>query len=51
VSAEQFLAALEASGGDDVDDDRAPRTRGGNPRRPSRSERAAHRVLGRLRPR
>jgi predicted RNA-binding protein with PIN domain len=49
VTAEQFLAALDAPA-DDADDDE-PRERRGNPRRPSRTERAARRVLGRLRPR
>ena len=50
VTAEQFLAALDAPEDDDAEDDEPP-ARGGNPRRPSRSERAARRVLGRLRPR
>jgi predicted RNA-binding protein with PIN domain len=51
VTAEEFLAALDADGdGDDGDED-APSGRGGNPRRPSRAERAARRALGRLRPR
>lgn len=50
VTAEQFVAALEPADDDDADDDEMP-ARGGNPRRPSRSERAARRVLARLRPR
>lgn len=51
VTAEQFLAALEADEDDDRDDEDKPPPRGGNPRRPSRTERAARRVLGRLRAR
>jgi predicted RNA-binding protein with PIN domain len=51
VTAEQFVAALEAGADDDDVDDAGPPTRRGNPRRPSRAERAARRVLGRLRPR
>lgn len=57
VSAEDFAAALRSAGtpggegdaddGDDEDDGPAPR--GGNPRRPSRDARAAHRALARLR--
>jgi uncharacterized protein len=50
VTTEQFLTALE-SGTDDEGDDDEPPTRGGNPRRPSRADRAARRVLGRLRAR
>ena len=50
VSAEQFVTALEPGDEDDADDERAP-SRGGNPRRPSRTERATRRVLARLRPR
>jgi uncharacterized protein len=50
VTAEQFVAALEPGEDDDRDDDPPP-PRGGNPRRPSRGERAARRVLGRLRAR
>jgi predicted RNA-binding protein with PIN domain len=50
VTAERFLAALEAPD-DDPEDDEEPPVRGGNPRRPSRSERAARRALARLRPR
>jgi predicted RNA-binding protein with PIN domain len=48
VSTEQFLAAL-APDTDDEEDDDAPPPRGGNPRRPSREERSARRVLRRLR--
>jgi len=51
VTTEQFLAALESETDDERDDDDEPPTRGGNPRRPSRTERAARRVLGRLRAR
>jgi predicted RNA-binding protein with PIN domain len=50
VSAEDFVAALrggEAAEDDESGDDRAPK-RGGNPRRPSREERDARRVLARL---
>jgi predicted RNA-binding protein with PIN domain len=50
VTAEQFLAALETVADEEREDDERSR-RGGNPRRPSRAERAARRVLGRLRPR
>ena len=50
VTTEQFLAALESETDDERDEDEPP-TRGGNPRRPSRAERAARRVLGRLRAR
>jgi uncharacterized protein len=50
VTAEQFLGALDAADDEDPDEDE-PRGRGGNPRRPSRAERAARRVLERLRPR
>jgi hypothetical protein len=50
VTAEQFLAALDAPSDAEPDDAAAP-ARGGNPRRPSRAERAAQRVLRRLRPR
>ena len=50
VTAEQFLAALDTAEDDETEDDE-PTARGGNPRRPSRAERAARRVLGRLRPR
>jgi predicted RNA-binding protein with PIN domain len=50
VTAEQFLAAIEPDDEDDLDE-AAPPARGGNPRRPSRTERAARRVLGRLRAR
>jgi len=49
VTAEQFVAALEPGDDDDADDAPAP-SRGGNPRRPPRTERAARRVLARLRP-
>jgi uncharacterized protein len=49
VSAEQFVSALEPGEDDEPDDEPPPR--GGNPRRPSRAERAARRVLGRLRAR
>jgi predicted RNA-binding protein with PIN domain len=48
VTAEQFIDALTADDIEDADDD-PPRT-GGNPRRPSRAERTARRVLARLRP-
>jgi predicted RNA-binding protein with PIN domain len=50
VTAEQFLAALDADDDtdDDADDAVAP-PRGGNPRRASRAERAMRRVLARLR--
>jgi hypothetical protein len=51
VTAEQFVAALETGADDDDPDDAEPPTRSGNPRRLSRAERAARRVLGRLRPR
>ena len=51
VTAEQFLAALESVADEEPEDDEAPGRGGGNPRRPSRAERAARRVLGRLRPR
>ena len=51
VTTEQFLTALESEAEDERDDDEEPPTRGGNPRRPSRTERAARRVLGRLRAR
>jgi uncharacterized protein len=51
VTAEQFVAALEPDEDDDRDDDEEPPPRGGNPRRPSRAERAASRVLRRLRAR
>ena len=51
VTTEQFLTALESETDDERDDDEEPPTRGGNPRRPSRTERAARRVLGRLRAR
>lgn len=50
VTTEQFLAALESGAEPERDDDEPP-PRGGNPRRPSRAERAARRVLGRLRAR
>ncbi|HEY7516910.1 MAG TPA: NYN domain-containing protein [Methylomirabilota bacterium] len=50
VTAEQFLAALESDADGDADEAARP-PRGGNPRRPSRAERAARRVLGRLRAR
>ena len=50
VTTEQFLAALESETDDERDEEEPP-TRGGNPRRPSRAERAARRVLGRLRAR
>jgi predicted RNA-binding protein with PIN domain len=50
VTAEQFLAALTAPDDDDREDPAPPRA-GGNPHRLSRAERAARRVLGRLRPR
>lgn len=50
VTTEQFLAALESGTEPERDDDEPP-PRGGNPRRPSRAERAARRVLGRLRAR
>ncbi len=49
ITTEQFLAALESPTDDEPEDDETP-PRGGNPRRPSRVERAARRVLGRLRP-
>jgi predicted RNA-binding protein with PIN domain len=49
VTAEQFVAALEPDEDDDRDDDAEPPPRGGNPRRSSRAERAASRVLKRLR--
>jgi predicted RNA-binding protein with PIN domain len=49
VTAEQFLAALGAA--EDEDRDEEPRPPGGNPRRLSRTDRAARRALGRLRPR
>jgi hypothetical protein len=48
VTVEQFIEALTADDTDDGDDD-PPRT-GGNPRRPSRAERTARRVLARLHP-
>ena len=48
VTAEQFIDALTAEDTDDRDDDK-PRP-GGNPRRPSRAERTARRVLARLHP-
>ena len=48
VTAEQFIDALTAEDSEDGDDD-PPRT-GGNPRRPSRAERTARRVLARLHP-
>jgi predicted RNA-binding protein with PIN domain len=48
VTAEQFMDAVNADDIEDGDGD-PPRT-GGNPRRPSRAERAARRVLARLRP-
>jgi hypothetical protein len=51
VTVEQFLEALEGPGDDDRDADPEPPSRGGNPRRLSRAERDARRVLGRLRPR
>jgi uncharacterized protein len=51
VTTEQFLTALDSETDDERDDDDEPPTRGGNPRRPSRTERAARRVLGRLRAR
>jgi len=47
VSAERFL---ETATGDSADDEEQPRP-GGNPRRPSRDERAVARVLRRLQPR
>jgi len=50
VSAEDFVAALRGDGereDDESGDDRAQK-RGGNPRRPSREERDARRVLARL---
>lgn len=50
VTAEQFLAALDGDDEDDHDADDPP-PRGGNPHRPSRTERARRRVLGRLRAR
>jgi predicted RNA-binding protein with PIN domain len=50
VTAEQVLAALETVADEEREDDERS-GRGGNPRRPSRAERAARRVLGRLRPR
>ena len=49
VTAEQFVSALEP--GEDAEPDDEPPPRSGNPRRPSRTERAARRVLGRLRAR
>jgi predicted RNA-binding protein with PIN domain len=49
VTAEQFLDALDPDHADDEDDE--PPARGGNPRRPSRTERMARRALARLRPR
>jgi uncharacterized protein len=51
VTTEQFLTALDSETADDGDEDEEPPTRGGNPRRPSRAERAARRVLHRLRAR
>jgi predicted RNA-binding protein with PIN domain len=51
VTAEQFLNALESETEDERDEDDEAPPRGGNPRRPSRAERAARRVLGRLRAR
>jgi predicted RNA-binding protein with PIN domain len=48
VTTEQFLAALDTTGAEPDDDEVAPRA-GGNPRRPSRAERAAERALARLR--
>jgi predicted RNA-binding protein with PIN domain len=51
VTVEQFVSALETAGVDEGDEpDDAPPARGGNPRRASRTERAARRALGRLRP-
>jgi predicted RNA-binding protein with PIN domain len=51
VTTERFLAALDPGDEDEQDHEDAPSERGGNPRRPSRAERAARRALGRLRPR
>jgi uncharacterized protein len=56
VTAEQFIDALAADDAADTDEkdddeDEDPPARGGNPRRASRAERAARRVLARLRPR
>ena len=48
VTAEQFIDALTADAAEDADDD--PPRAGGNPRRPSRAERTARRVLARLHP-
>jgi predicted RNA-binding protein with PIN domain len=52
VTAEQFVEAVADADGepDDVEDEDAPGGRG-NPRRPSRAERAARRALDRLRSR
>ena len=53
VTAEQFIDALTADdpADKDADEEEDPPARGGNPRRASRAERAARRVLARLRPR
>jgi predicted RNA-binding protein with PIN domain len=51
VTAEQFVAALAPDDDAEDDDDDEPPRPGGNPRRSSRAERAARRVLGRLHPR
>ena len=50
VSAEDFVAALRGGAvwEDEEDGDEPTQKRGGNPRRPSREERDARRVLGRL---
>ena len=49
VSAEDFVAALRGGADEDEEDDRGgSQKRGGNPRRPSREERDARRVLARL---
>ncbi len=51
LTTEEFVGALEEAPapGDDEDDGDAPPSKRGNPRRPSRDERAAARALRRLR--
>jgi hypothetical protein len=52
VGAEDFLGAVtrEPGGADDDEPATSRSVKGGNPRRPSKSERSARRVLARLRP-
>jgi predicted RNA-binding protein with PIN domain len=51
VTTDEFLAAIEADGGDGEEPERASHPSRGNPRRLSRDARAAQRVLRRLRSR